>query len=70
MKRVSAQGMSAPGGVCPEECLPRGECVCLGDVYLGGCMSRGVSARHPSIPVNRMTEMWKNFTLPQLRCRR
>ena len=46
---VSAQGVSARGGVCLGGCLPRGVClVCLGGGGVGlPSLSRGVSGRHP-----------------------
>ena len=60
------RGGVCPGGVCLEGgCLPRG---CL----LGGVCPGGVSAPvHTGMhtpPVDRMTDMCKNITLPQLRC--
>ena len=55
-----AQGVSAQGGISG---------VCLGGcpVSAGGCLPRGVSARHIPI-VNKITDRCKNITLPQLGC--
>ena len=61
-------GVCLPKGVC----LPRGVCqggVCRGEgMCAQGGVYPGVCGRHP--PVNRITDMCKNITLPQLRCGR
>ena len=57
----SGQGVSGQGGCLPGGgCLPRGGGVCL-----LGCLPHT-----PLLPVNRMTDVCENITLPQLRCGR
>ena len=68
---VSAKGMSAQVGVCPGG-LPKGVST-RGDVCPGGVCSRGClpgGCLPDTSPVDRMTDMCKNITLPQLRCGR
>ena len=55
-------GVSAPGSVCPDGCLPRGTSA-LG-VYTPCPLHAGI---HP--PMNRITDRCKNITFPQLRLR-
>ena len=58
---VSAQEVSTQGVVCLGGCLPGG--VCKGGLPNGECLLGGVCQP----PLDRMTDMCKNITLPQLR---
>ena len=74
---MSAQGVSAWGGVCRAGWLLgdvcwEGGCL-LGGVCPGGCLPRGCVSQHAPLadtpPVERMTDRCKNITFPQLRLR-
>ena len=70
---VPSGGVSAPGG-----CLPAKAVSARGGVsaQVGMCLRRGVSVCAGGLsacqipPMNRMTDMCKNITLPQLHCGR
>ena len=64
-------GAYLPGGQPAGGCLPRGGvCLPMGVSAQRGhvCLPGGICLPHPTM--NRMTDTWKNITLPQLRCGR